>query len=1226
MDGMLYGVLSCMMEARRGDHLYLKEVEMENFKSFKKRIRIPVLEGYTAITGPNGCGKSNIADAVLFVLGPRSSRVLRAGRLTDLIFNGGHKDKKRAKECAVSLTFDNTDRTLPVNRDEVKLTRVVRISEGARLPDGGEAYNSYFYINGSKSSLTEFDNLLIQARISADGYNMVQQGDIVKIVSMGNVERRRIMDSIAGITKFDEDIQKAETKREYVEENIGKIKIIIEELGKQLKQLDKDRTSALRYKEFKEKLNLAKAQMAYKNREMVEEQINAIKRRIEKDEEEQKKFEAKKTALNAKISQVIKELEDVEAEIAERSGEEYKKIREKIDHLKIERARAKSALENSTDEIKRLKSELQAAKKEYGKTEKESALLNSERTNLEEDIEHAVKEAKRLGDSIKDIEDKVSKADSSALPVKKEIVELNNEIESGEERSSGLRLEGAKCTELIEHVRREEAELEELRKQYEFSIQDANYSIKEAKSKLSTSQKSQNKIKAELEVRRKREEELAKQSLELESAIKTLTRDYNQLKAEVEATKNVELGYSRAVSALLEARDKGTIKGIHGTLAELTKVDDKYSTALSVAAGQRMQAVVVDNDEIAAKSIRYLKDKKIGRATFLPLNKMLGSRPSGKALMVVKNALGFAIDLIKFDEKYRDAFWYALGDTIVVDNLNNARTLMGGVRLITIDGELIERTGAITGGLIGKHMLKIGPTKKELETVASKLRKAVEQSEKVNKELTAIKKELMELESSLKDDQVEGTSLNLGPLEAQKKEYRSRLKGIEKELELKKKKIEELEEELEKVRNESKSLSAHLEELKNKREEKKKLFAEFTPQKMAKNLQSAQKDKLAVSEKLSQLKSQLDTLKAKVELQDEKKSELEERLKGIEEQIKAHKDKIRESHTAEEKLETELRGLQKIDQNADKEMKELSSKRDAKYKERVELESDLGNLADRMHTKEDFLNNLRIDIQSSEHQLKAAEEELKNYDTEFKDKLPSAEELKKTVLESEAAINTLGNVNMNALEDYDEKKKRCDELNLELKELRSQKNKLIGLVGQLGDKKKNGLIAVFHKINENFKGVYEEISEGGEAELVLENEEDPFQGGLIIKAKPRHKKTMRLEALSGGEKSLVSMAFIFAIQEYEPSPFYLLDEVDQNLDALNAEKVAKMIHRNSSTAQFIQISLRKVTLKESNHVVGVTMEDGCTSNVVMKVSIEDVVDEKDLSSQEGKEGDVKVEG
>jgi chromosome segregation protein len=193
--------------------MYLREVEMENFKSFNKRIKIPMLEGYTCVTGPNGSGKSNVSDAVLFVLGPKSSRVLRAGRLTDLIFNGGQREKRGARECKVSLTFDNHDRALPIETDDVRLTRVVKISDTAKLPDGGEGYNSYYYINGTKSSLSEFDNLLTQARISADGYNMVQQGDVGRIVSMGNVERRRILESIAGITKFDEDINKAETKK-----------------------------------------------------------------------------------------------------------------------------------------------------------------------------------------------------------------------------------------------------------------------------------------------------------------------------------------------------------------------------------------------------------------------------------------------------------------------------------------------------------------------------------------------------------------------------------------------------------------------------------------------------------------------------------------------------------------------------------------------------------------------------------------------------------------------------------------------------------------------------------------------------------------------------------------------------------------------------------------------------------------------------------------------------
>src|SRR5213594_550606 len=306
---------------------------MENFKSFGRKISIPFLQGYTSITGPNGSGKSNIADAILFVLGPKSAKAIRAGKLTDLIWNGG-KDKNAADQCQVSLIFDNSDRQIPVEADEVKLTRYVGLSPSV---DGG--YNSYFYINDRKSSLSEFDSLLAHARISAEGYNLVQQGDIQRIVSMSSIDRRRVLDNIAGITKFDDDISQAEGKRRETEENLDRIRIILGEIDRQIKQLEADRDGAMRFKELNGRLTTAKAQLAYKNRELIERQIVGTKEQIAKHEADKAKLEAQKAELRTLFDAAVARLNELEQEMAERGGEEAKQLKEKLDGLRIERAR-----------------------------------------------------------------------------------------------------------------------------------------------------------------------------------------------------------------------------------------------------------------------------------------------------------------------------------------------------------------------------------------------------------------------------------------------------------------------------------------------------------------------------------------------------------------------------------------------------------------------------------------------------------------------------------------------------------------------------------------------------------------------------------------------------------------------------------------------------------------------------------------------------------------------
>src|SRR5438046_3009468 len=456
---------------------------MENFKSFGRKISIPFLQGYTSITGPNGSGKSNIADAILVVLGPKSAKAIRAGKLTDLIWNGG-KDKNGANECQVSLIFDNSDRQIPVEADEVKLTRYVGLSPSV---DGG--YNSYFYINDRKSSLSEFDSLLAHARISAEGYNLVQQGDIQRIVSMSSVERRRILDNIAGITKFDDDIGQAEGKRKETEDNLERIRIILDEIDKQIKQLRADAAEA---------------------------------------------------------------------------------------------------------------------SKEKAKVQKETDALARERANVDKRVGELDEQIKGADKDLHEVDEVASKSDAKVLNIQKQIIALNNEIDQVEEKLKGLVLEGDRTKEAMARVESEIGLLEESRKQYAVEHDDAEWQLKELHSSTKESGKSLQKLQEDFHSRRMEEGRLAKEQADLQTALLSLTRQYAQLKAEADVAENMKRGYGSAVSAILECRETGSIKGIHGTVAQLAHVDSQYATAIVTAAGARMQAIIVDDDSVAAQCMDYL--------------------------------------------------------------------------------------------------------------------------------------------------------------------------------------------------------------------------------------------------------------------------------------------------------------------------------------------------------------------------------------------------------------------------------------------------------------------------------------------------------------------------------------------------------------------------------------------------------------------------------------------
>ena len=1182
------------------NQMYLKEIELENFKSFARKTRVPLLQGFTAITGPNGAGKSNISDAILFVLGPRSSRVIRAGKLTDLIFNGG-KERKPASETKVSLIFDNSDRLIPIDSEKVKLTRVVRVS------DNVEGYYSYFYVNDRRSSLGEFDNLLANAHISADGYNFVQQGDITRIVEMTNLERRRILDDISGITRFDEDIQSAEKEKLAAEENIGRLSIILDELKKQMKQLDSDRDGALKYKDLHDRMQVAQACMSVKRKESVEREIASVNEQIGTYTSEKEKAEKKKGELTEELEKISQELSGVEAEITERGGEEAKEIKDKIDNLRIEIARAKDAVQNADDSSESLREVRQAQNEDLKAVVKDLEALNEKLSPLKKDHEKKSKLLEEKRGKLSEHQDEVSKSDTELGNLQKEAVGLSVDLTTKGEKLHALNLELDRLNEKISRLKIDIANLEETKKTYEFELKDAEWSIKELKNESKSSSQDVRQLQQEFQSKRNKERKLLEQSQDLENAIKTLTREYSQLKAEAEAIDAVKKGHSSAVSWILEARDRGAIKGVHGTIAELAEVDGEYETALNVAAGHRMQAVVVDSDQVAAECINHLKKTKGGRATFLPLNRMIDGRPRGKAILAAKGSIGFAIDLVKFDEKYRTAFWFVFGDTVVVKNLEEVRKLMGGVRLVTLEGELAEASGAMIGGTLEKNMMKFGaPSESKIEKKAAELRNAIEESEKIQKELADLKLELADLELSIRDTNAKdsGESVKIDSLGTKKKEFDAKLASLGADLDTKNRDLAETLDLIEKVKGDVTRFTQEIDKTKKKKDAKDKKLLEATPHELSQQLKKLETEIFDLSNEVAGLNSDIQTITKQVELVESRKKELEDGVKNTDEKIAEQKAKAKENTEKQTRFDTELKALLKMERSMGDKLNTLRTRRDTLYKKKTDTDANIERFATKVQTSCDFVLSLQTKVGEAEKKLQEAEAEHGQFaNVKLPEEMPTLDDLKVTIADSERQMSSLGAVNLKAIDEYDERKTRYEGLKEEIGQLEKQKTNLNKLVAELNDKKKLGFNKIFVGINENFKKIFAELSNGGEAELLLENEQEPLAGGLIIKARPKDKKAVRMEALSGGEKSMTALSFIFAIQAHEPSPFYLLDEVDMFLDGVNAESVAKAVKRSAQNAQFIQISLRKVSLKEADHILGVTMQREGISELIFKPNI-----------------------
>lgn len=1194
--------------------MYLKQIEVENFKSFGKKLTIPMLSGFTAVTGPNGSGKSNISDAILFVLGPKSSKAIRAGKLTDLIFNGGNA-KSPANYTRVSLVFDNADRTIPLDEDIVKLTRYVKLS------DSGEGYNSYFYVNDRKSTLSEFDYLLASARISADGYNLVQQGDVTRIVEMSTLERRRVLDEISGIAKFDEEIIKAEVEKASAQDNIDRIAIILGELDKQIRQLEQERGAALKYLEMRDRLALAKARMAHKRKEGTEAEIKGVGEQIASYSKDIEALKARRGELEAQIRSIEDLYHKKEAELQAKGGAEFQELKDKMDGLRVEVARAADLKERSSDQMSEIKDDLKAL------VEEREEIL---RTKLAQ--ESALTAA---GTELKALEDKVKKLQKDEAKLKGELSSYDSELSALEkkikgqdqlirEKAEALHAKGLEKERLERLAQDLLAELEGLRQEKEsaeFEVKDLDWRVKELGKEGKDSSGSMRSLQEQFHSKKNRETQLTKMANELEQAVRNLTREYNHLKAEEEAAVNVARGYNRAVKALLEARDRGEMKGIHGTIAELADVDPKYEVALNVAAGGRMQSIVVDDDQVASDAINYLKKSELGRATFLPLNKMLDGRPRGKALLAEKEAAGFAIDLISFDEKYRSAFWYVFGDTVVVDTLAEARRLMGGVRLVTVGGELIEASGAMVGGTVEGSKVRFGAGKGKADEIAEELRKATEQADKVSAELMDIRQEIAELDTRIREigGADRGKGIELESLQKQLAEQKTRLKRVTDSAAAKQAEREKALSQAAEFNLQITKQDGELTRLKAEREGNSKRLLEIAPAELSQKLRDVQSSVVQASQELSEKRTAHESMRMQAAERERRLGEMSGTETQQQEKLRQLESQGRSAAEREGKLKVELSALKKIEDSMGKEITALRDEKEKLLGQKGQAQADREKVMVKLETSNDFLIGLGTKKTLAEEKLKEIMQEISQHNLTVSYPLPPMDDIRSEIVLCENALSGMGAVNLRSIEDYDEKKARHVELRAETKRLEDQRDQLIALTDQLNERKKVNLVKVFEAVNANFRRVYAELSGGGEAELLLENPQEPFLGGLVIKARPRNGKVLRLEALSGGEKSLTALAFIFALQEWQPSPFYLLDEVDMFLDAVNAEMVANRVKKSSGTAQFVQISLRKVTLNKADHIIGVTKPAGGISNVIFKPNIGDFSElEKEIGLPEEK--------
>ncbi|AEC51316.1 chromosome segregation protein smc1 [Pyrococcus sp. NA2] len=1156
---------------------YIEKLELKGFKSYgNRKVVIPFSKGFTAIVGANGSGKSNIGDAILFVLGGLSAKAMRASRISDLIF-AGSKSEGPAKYAEVTIYFNNEDRGFPIDEDEVVIKRRV-------YPDG----RSHYWLNGKRATRSEILDLLSSAMISPEGYNIILQGDITKFIKMSPIERRLILDDISGIAEYDAKKEKALQELKQAEENLARVDLLIREVKKQLDKLEKERNDALRYLDLKDRLERARVELILGEIKKVESEIKGNDERIEEIEGEIKEIEGKLEEIAKEIVRKEKELKEVEELIEKESSEEALKVTREIGNVSSKISLAKRNIEVAKRELDEAQIRLIKAKDELKKVLSEIERSKGAITRWGKRREALLSKIKELEEERNKLVVKLGEIDRTFAVAREEFDNVVKELESTrkslyENEADIKRLEGEK-ERLSSRIMVLKAKLPGIREEVEKLrevLNEKKAELSDVENKISSISQRRRRVEEALE---KKTSELQKVSSELESLEKEL------IKAEAQS----EIRANRAVEEL----KRSGIGGIYGTLLELIRVkDESYSIAVEVALGNRADNVVVENEIVAEKAIEFLKKNKLGRLTFLPLNKIKPRKASDSVGTPV-------IDVIDYDPRIDNAVKFALGDTVIVSSMEEAREHIGKVRMVTLDGELYERSGAITGGHYKPRGLLVDT--KELKERVEKLRL---RKEALEGEVNSLKVELRGLEN-------QGFELRIKMSEIEKEitlltrdieKLLSEEKLINSEIEDSQRRIEEIDRLIHEKRGEIAKLKGKIERLERKREKLKKALENPEAREVTEKIREVEGEIGKLREELSRVESRLESLNSR--LNEElipRKASLEEEIEGLVNKINALKANIAENEEALKELNKKLEELKAKEESVHSKINEYRRRREELEREIQELRKEKEELSKRMQELRIEANTLRVRNTQLRSILNEKNSQLRHFPKEviksIKEISLDLDRLRKEIEEMEEEIRSLEPVNMKAIEDFEVVERRYLELKSKREKLEAEKESIIEFINEIEKEKKNVFMRTFEAIAKNFSELFAKLSPGGSARLILENPEDPFSGGLEIEAKPAGKDVKRIEAMSGGEKALTALAFIFAIQKFKPAPFYLFDEIDAHLDDANVKRVADLIKESSKESQFIVITLRDVMMANAEKIIGVSMRDGVSK--VVSLSLE----------------------
>ena len=1170
----------------------LKELEIQGFKSFPDKTKITIGEGITGVVGPNGSGKSNISDSIRWVLGETSSKQLRgSGKMEDVIF-GGTQSRGAMGFASVALTIDNSDHGLDMDADEVTI--------GRRYYRSGE---SEYSINGQNVRLKDVYELLLDTGIGRDGYAIVGQGRIAEIVGAKSAERREIFEEASGIAKYRYRKNEAERRLEAAEGNLERLRDILGELEKRVGPLKRDSEKAQQFLELSERRKSLEVTLW----------VDAIRRANDTVRDQQRKFEAaqsdyerlsrqldefdeKSAALREEAQQLVLQVEQANADI--------RAVTEANAGSESEIAVLKNESEHSRFRIDEATGELERAGQGRQSIETEAAGHKAAIEKLHGEVAALDARVAELRAELRALEEKAAASGQRRDVIDAAIARLQDTATAAKVRAASAQSAKEAAAQRLDEAKQQAAELETSAAAAEEEKRRAERRLKDAEDAVTRNDNIKAGLKLKLESRRRQQAEAADA---LQKADKERSNTSQRIHILEDLERNMD-GYQQSVKAVMRAAAGRRLRGIIGPVAGILTVEKGYETAIETALGFALQNIVVEDQGCARAAIGFLKDERAGRATFLPLDTVQGSRFTGR----LTGTAEVAADLVKCDPRYQHIIDNLLGRIIVVEDLSEASTVAKNLgyrnRIVTLDGQVINAGGSFTGGSTARSV-GVFSRKQELDELRTRLVKLEKKRSDAEKELEARKAEVDNLTAQLSGAEAEGmnasserlrASLELDRLTAAVAQHEENTRSLAAEIEAQQAAVTQNETacvEAEAAQGKAEAeLSTYNAELAELGESTGSLTAER--ERITNELSENQMQRLANEKDIGLHEAALEGLQSRTGEAEARARELNAAIEAAKAKIEANALKIAEIERIrgenKEKIaaaEENIRTANAARMEKEAAVARLGQENRALTDERERMSGEMARLAERRTAAENELNDTNTKLWE-EYQLTAGE--AKDLCVEFE----SLTELRRSVAEVRGKIRGLGNVNVGAIEEYKEVKERYDFLKAQVTDVEKAKSELTRMIAELCSEMEELFTTSFKQINTHFQQIFKELFGGGHARLYLSDESNVLESGIEIEVSPPGKVIKNLSALSGGEQALVAISIYFAILNVNPAPFCFLDEIEAALDDVNVARYAQYLRRMTDHTQFIVITHRRGTMEAADVLYGVTMQEDGVSKIL----------------------------